>query len=96
MKRTPLKPVSAKRRKRDQPYSKARRAVHQRGDGICEFAVCLQAMTDVHHIAGRKIPDPHNLNNLIGLCRTHHQLAHENPEWARKVGLMKTRLGVTE
>jgi 5-methylcytosine-specific restriction endonuclease McrA len=48
-------------------------------------------MTDVHHIAGRGGPDPHRLDNLIGLCRECHDKAHSMPEWARKFGLMRTR-----
>jgi hypothetical protein len=31
---------------------------------------------DIHHINGRKIPDPHNHKNLCILCPNCHRLAH--------------------
>ena len=85
-----MKPVSDKRRKRDAIYAQRREEVWARGNGMCEFC-SYRAMTDVHHIAGRGGPDPHRLDNLIGLCRECHDKAHLMPEWGRKYGLMKTR-----
>jgi len=87
-----VKAVSDKRRKRDAVYPERREQVWERGNGMCEFC-CMAAMTDVHHIAGRGGPDPHRLENLIGLCRSCHEKAHALPEWARKYGLMRTRHG---
>jgi len=87
-----VKQVSDKRRKRDAVYPQRRRQVFERGDGVCEFCHGA-AMTDVHHVAGRGGPDPHRLSNLIGLCQPCHRRAHGEPEWARSVGLMRTRLG---
>lgn len=37
-----------------------------------------EATCDIHHIAGRKINDPHNHKNLIILCPNCHRLAHCN------------------
>lgn len=85
-----MRPVSARRRKRDAVYPERRQQVWVRGNGMCEFCN-YRAMTDVHHLAGRGGPDPHRLENLIGLCREDHQRAHREPEWARSVGLMRTR-----
>lgn len=85
-----MKPVSDKRRKRDAIYPKRREQVWQRGNGMCEFCA-WRTMTDVHHIAGRGGPDPHRLDNLIGLCRECHDKAHAFPQWAREYGLMRTR-----
>ena len=85
-----MKPVSDKRRKRDAIYPQRREQVWARGNGMCEFCT-WRAMTDVHHIAGRGGPDPHRLDNLIGLCRDCHQETHAQPEWARRHGLMRTR-----
>ena len=49
---------------------------------ICDrlFKACFicgwdEASCDIHHIRGRKIPDPHNHNNLSYLCPNHHRLA---------------------
>lgn len=85
-----MKAVSDKRRKRDAVYAKRRLKVYERANGLCEFcraAACEQ----VHHIAGRGGPDPHRLDNLVGLCAGCHRDAHANPAWAREVGLMRSR-----
>jgi len=91
VRRTPIRAVSDRRRRRDAVYPERRRQVHDRGQGICEY--CLSApMTDVHHIAGRVGPDPHRLTNLIGLCADCHRWTHENPAAAMEAGLMRPRL----
>ena len=92
MKRSRIRAVSDRRRKRDAVYLSRRREVYERAGGICEFCHAA-AMTDVHHIAGRGGPDPHRLENLIGLCAGCHRRAHAEPVWARSVGLMRSRLG---
>jgi 5-methylcytosine-specific restriction endonuclease McrA len=92
MRRSPLRSVSKRRQKRDAVYPARREQVWERGNGMCEFCH-MAAMTDVHHLAGRGGPDPHRLDNLIGLCGECHRRAHAEPEWARKVGLMRSRLG---
>jgi 5-methylcytosine-specific restriction endonuclease McrA len=89
--RAAVKAVSDRRRKRDRVYAERRRQVFERGDGVCEF--CMSAsMGSIHHIEGRRVPDPHALHRLIGLCDPCHRRAHAEPEWARSVGLMRTRL----
>ena len=86
-----MKPVSDRRRRRDAVYPQRREQVFDRGQGICEY--CLSApMTDVHHIAGRGGPDPHRLNNLVGLCAECHRWTHANPAAATEAGLMRSRL----
>jgi 5-methylcytosine-specific restriction endonuclease McrA len=87
-----MRSVSDRRRKRDRTYPAARQHVWERAGGVCEH--CLAAPCEqVHHIAGRGGPDPHRLDNLIGLCEACHRRAHGEPEWARSVGLMRSRLG---
>jgi 5-methylcytosine-specific restriction endonuclease McrA len=91
VKRSRVNPVSSKRRKRDAVYPERRRQVWERAGGVCEHchaAACEQ----VHHIAGRGGPDPHALDNLVGLCAGCHGRAHREPEWARSVGLMRSRM----
>jgi 5-methylcytosine-specific restriction endonuclease McrA len=86
-----VKAVSDRRRKRDAVYPQRRREVFDRGGGMCEH--CLTAeMTEVHHIAGRGGPDPHRLDNLVGLDAECHRRVHAEPEWARSVGLMRSRV----
>jgi 5-methylcytosine-specific restriction endonuclease McrA len=87
-----VRQVSRKRQRRDAVYPERRRQVFERGDGVCEFCRAA-AMTDVHHIEGRGGADPHRLGNLVGLCQPCHRRAHGEPEWARQVGLMRSRLG---
>ena len=87
-----MKAVSDRRRKRDAVYGQRRVQVFERGDGVCEFCRAAE-MTDVHHVEGRVGPDPHRMENLIGLCQPCHRRAHGEPEWARSVGLMRSRLG---
>jgi 5-methylcytosine-specific restriction endonuclease McrA len=91
VKRSPVRAVSSRRRKRDAVYPERRRQVWERAGGVCEFCHGA-AMTDVHHLAGRGGPDPHRLDNLIGLDAECHRRAHGEPEWARAVGLMRSRL----
>ena len=95
--RKPINPVSKRRRKRDRDYNVQRARVFERAGGRCELdpggGRCQAPMHDVHHIEGRLGPDPHRLDNLLGLCRWHHDLVHANPEWARAVGAMRSRLG---
>ena len=96
MKRTRMNAVSDRRRKRDAVYPERRRQVYARGNGMCEHCE-LRPIMAVHHIAGRGGPDPHRLDNLVGLCATVgevegcHERAHAHPEWARSVGLMRSR-----
>jgi 5-methylcytosine-specific restriction endonuclease McrA len=87
-----VKAVSDRRRRRDAVYPQRRVEVWERGGGVCEH--CRAAdLEQVHHIAGRGGPDPHRLSNLVGLCEPCHRRAHGEPEWARQVGLMRSRLG---
>jgi hypothetical protein len=85
-----VKAVSDRRRKRDAVYPARREQVFERGRGMCEFCEAW-VMEQVHHLAGRGGPDPHRLENLIGLCAADHERAHREPEWARSVGLMRSR-----
>jgi 5-methylcytosine-specific restriction endonuclease McrA len=82
--------MSHKRRQRDQIYATRRVQVFERGNGVCEHCG-IAPMGSVHHIAGRGGPDPHRLDNLVGLCEPCHRKAHAEPVWARSVGLMRTR-----
>jgi 5-methylcytosine-specific restriction endonuclease McrA len=92
VRRSPLRSVSKRRAKRDAAYPERRRQVWERANGMCEFCH-VAALSEVHHLAGRVGPDPHRLDNLIGLCGECHRRAHAEPEWARSVGLMRSRLG---
>lgn len=91
-----LAPVSARRRKRDAPYSDARQAVYDRARGMCEALVadgCTTACEQVHHLAGRGGLDPHRLDNLLGVCGACHLWIETNREQAYAVGFLVRRNG---
>jgi 5-methylcytosine-specific restriction endonuclease McrA len=98
MKRSPINRVSKRRRQRDRDYPAQRMEVWSRADGLCEATedpdtdlLCGEEGTEVHHRAGRGGIDPHRLDNLVLLCRYHHDYAHQHPSWAYRVGLMVRR-----
>lgn len=95
--RKPLKPVSAKRRKRDAVYQQRRAEVFERAGGRCEARIhhdgCTGRCEQVHHLAGRGGPDPHRLDNLLGVCGPCHHFIHVEPAAAMRAGLMVRRNG---
>lgn len=88
-----MKRVSAKRAARDRDYEKQRQAAYQRDKGRCVVGVTCPG-EQTHHRQGRRIPDPHQLANLLTVCAMHHAAIHQRPEWARENGYMVPRLGV--
>jgi len=98
MRRTPIRAVSSRRRKRDAGYEQARLAVKERAGGMCEAMAtfrCLREGQQVHHIAGRTGSDPHRLSNLLYLCHVCHDVIHAQPERAYRNGWMRRRNGAT-
>lgn len=94
MKRTRIAPVSKKRRARDRGYPAQREAVYARARGMCEALVsdgCTLACEQVHHLAGRAGPDPHRLDNLLGVCAACHLWIGANPAESYERGLMVRR-----
>jgi hypothetical protein len=68
--------------------------VDARSGGRCEHPDgCGYEATVHHHVAGRRGSDPHHPDNLLGLCRTHHDFVHANPAQAYRDGTMRKRLG---
>lgn len=94
MKRSRIAPISRKRRQRDAAYPKARMAVYDRSQGLCEARtdVCTGRMQAVHHIAGRGGPDPHRLDNLLGCCDPCHRRIHSSPAESYEQGWMRRRV----
>lgn len=93
----------AERRKAAAPsaFTEARgRAVAlNRAGGRCEATDetgvrCPLRPVHVHHVAGRGGLDPHHPENLLALCHSHRDWVHANPEAARSLGLMRSRLAV--
>lgn len=94
--RTRIRQVSDRRRRRDSTYPSSRRQVYERANGMCEAqvggGVCEGPGWQVHHLAGRGGPDPHRLENLLLTCAPCHRWIHAHPEAAYAVGLMVRRL----
>lgn len=99
MKRTPIRSVSDRRRKRDAGYAKARKAVAERADGLCEAGAtwkCAGRGAEAHHVAGRLGPDPHRLDNLIWVCAPCHAVIHHSPSQSYANGWMVRRNGAPD
>ena len=45
---------------------------------------------DPHHILRKSQGGPDTVDNLVLLCRAHHDHVHGNPAWARTVGLLRS------
>ena len=58
--------------------------VAERDSGLCR--VCGQPAADVHHIVFRSHGGKDSEQNLICLCRKHHEQAHnDEPVWRDKL-----------
>ena len=89
-----MRAVSARRARRDAGYGEARRQVWDRSDGLCEIRLardCTGRCEQVHHIAGRGGPNPHDLGNLAGCCQPCHGWVHSYPAQAQLAGWMRSR-----
>jgi hypothetical protein len=78
-------------------WAKRKQEVWERGSGRCENGEpwkvwpwggpvlnrCTNEMHDPHHKITRGKQRDDRMENLIGLCRMHHDMAHEkrNPHW---------------
>ena len=98
LKRTPLRRVSAKRRKELKEYAEAKRkylsdlASEQcLPEGDAPYCECCgeREATDIHHKLARgkggAFLDP---ENFLALCRSCHSWVHANPSEARKQDLL--------
>lgn len=84
------------KRKPDIP-NEVRRALWKRSGGRCEFFSeagfrCANTAQDPHHKGGRVGPGAHTLDNLMHVCRTHHDWIGDHPEEARRLGYQTSRI----
>ena len=88
---------SKRRLKRDARYQSARRGVFERAGGRCELMItpeCTGRCEQVHHKAGRNVPDPHRLELLIGCCLHCHTYLHSHVAESYERGWMVRRNGL--
>lgn len=91
---TPLRKVSRKRAAQRYDYEQAKAAAWLRDGGRCQAdwpEVDCAGPLDPHHIATQRMYpelrcDP---ENLLTLCRAHHQAVHEDTKTARRKGLLR-------
>jgi 5-methylcytosine-specific restriction endonuclease McrA len=94
VKRTALKPKSAKRIAEDKAFGPIRKAVFER-DQRCmapiDWGRC-EGVWDAHHVVSRARDRTlaHDMENLRTLCRSHHQYVHDNPTEATFAGLLRS------
>lgn len=104
MKRTPLKPISAKRRKLSAARKRCCEIVAERSGGRCEvhdlyrsgrdvvWDRCDSPAAHVHEIRRRSqggdITDPKNCLHVCAVC---HDKIHRHPLWAKIHGYLSMR-----
>jgi predicted restriction endonuclease len=93
VKRSPIRPVSAKRRKAMRQYQQARKDVLSRCGGRCEARTqaCTGRAEQTHHIRLRSQGGEDAAHNLLGICAACHSYAHHNVAWAVEHGLIWQR-----
>ena len=64
----------------DHPYCQVR------ADG------CTTRSTVAHHIAGRRIINPHHKSNLLSVCDPCHRWVHRHPTESLAAGWMRSRV----
>lgn len=88
LKRTPLRPVSKKRRGELKEYSVLRKVY------LATFPKCWccpNPATDIHHRHGRFKDRLNDTTFWIGVCRPCHDKIHSNPAWAYENRLLVQR-----
>ena len=91
LRRTPLRPMSDKRRREREIYLKKRAAflkLHPVCCVVLDGRKCKARATDIHHKFGRVGANYLDENTWLATCRPHHQFIHQNPKEAREVGLL--------
>lgn len=89
MKRTPLSPVSKKRKKQLVDYSRIRKEFLS-ANKFC--AMCkTKASTDIHHVAGRWHERLNDTKKWQPLCRGCHDVIHRFPKWSYENGWLEKR-----
>jgi hypothetical protein len=64
-------------RRRRRPNAALRRAARERDKCRCRFPGCESRRVDLHHIKYWSNGGRTKLDNLVSLCKYHHQLVHE-------------------
>lgn len=94
--RKPLSKVSAKRKREGKTYAELRKKFLEDHPfcEVCKIRTAVERIdvkpsTDVHHKGGRGRLML-RVDTWMAVCRTHHEMIHENPAWAKSVGFILT------
>lgn len=80
----PLNPTSKRQRDRQ---DRLRQIAESLGPFVeCAWPGCGQPPDDLHHVKRRSQSSD---DEVIALCRTHHDLCHREPAEARRLGFLK-------
>jgi 5-methylcytosine-specific restriction endonuclease McrA len=92
MKRTRLRKQSAKARAMAPARKACMAIVRKRSNGICEYLYCREFATDGHEILRRSQGgSPVDPENVVHLCREHHNWVHSRIIEAVRLGLLARR-----
>ena len=87
IRRTPLRPISARLRDRQRQYWGIRK-VFLAEHWLCEFPGCQEGSKEVHHVRGRCGKLLLDTRHWKALCWRHHRWVHHNPVKGREMGLL--------
>lgn len=89
IRRTHLRPVSARRALALREYAKIKRIWFAQPENLlCKFPACQHATDDPHHSRGRANALLNDVRYWIPLCRWHHDWVKQNPVKARDLGML--------
>jgi hypothetical protein len=94
VKRTPLRRISAKRRRELAEYAKNRDARRVFANGQCEawLAGCTYRGTQTHHVLPRGRGGDDSFDNLRWVDAQCHAWIHDHPAEAAKLELLRSRV----
>lgn len=92
MKRTPIKRISPKRRKRNAEWAKVTREAIKAAVVCGVVSVdCTGYATEGHHRKLRSQGGTDTLSNCVPTCAACHRYIHNNPAWAVRSGFIEAR-----
>lgn len=89
---SPLAKVSARQKKINASFRKARAAAFDASGGRCVWPGCARAAEHGHHQLGRGVGGNHPDRLVcLPLCREHHELCKEDVKLAKSLGMVVQR-----
>lgn len=89
-KQKPISPISKSRAKDLAKYRVARNE-YKKDNPNCEFGLCYEKGTDIHHKRGKDGSYLYNKKYFMHVCRDHHEYIENNREWSYQMGYLLLR-----